>query len=209
MMKFFYRLKDRTRHSAAAGFTLVELLVAIALFSILVAVATGGFVNALRTQRQVAALIAAQSNAGQALEQMAREVRTGYLFCHDTSGNPTCHDALGNICTAAGLTLDCSDLDFYNSQSANVVYSLGGGELVRAENGIPQPITGVNVAIRYLTFSIFGNTEGDHWNPRITIDMGVAPNSNDPALTNNVLDLQTTISARGIDCITGGGAGAC
>lgn len=207
-MKQYGKTVDRSRRSKN-GFTLVELLVAIGLFSILVAIATGGFVSALRTQRQVAGLIAAQSNAGLALEQVAREIRTGYLFCHDTAGSPTCHDAIGNICTAAGLTLNCADLDFYNSQSANVVYSLSGGELVRSENGVPQPITGENVVIKYLTFTVFGNTEGDHWSPRITIDMGVAPNSNDPALVNNVLNLQTSVSARNIDCLPGGGAGAC
>ena len=56
------------------GFTLVELLVAIGIFSILMAVGVGGFVHALHTQREVAALIATQSNASIALEQMARDL---------------------------------------------------------------------------------------------------------------------------------------
>ncbi len=63
------------------GFTIVELLVAMGIFLIVVEIAVGGFVNALRAQKQVAALIAAEGNADLALEQMAREIRTGY-FCH-------------------------------------------------------------------------------------------------------------------------------
>ncbi len=197
------------------GFTLVELLVAIAIFTIVVAIATGGFVTALRTQRQAAALIAAQSNASLALEQMAREMRTGYVFCTDPAGGgdpstgapdtacfPGC-SKVGNVWTCSGY------IDFYNGQSAKIGYSLANGALTRSDANGPQPITGDNVVVKYLTFTIFGNTEGDHWNPRITISMGVAPNSNDPALVNNVLDLQTSISSRNIDCLPAGGSGSC
>lgn len=184
------------------GFTLVETLVAIALFTILVSIAAGGFTNALHTQRQIAALIAAQSNAGLALEQVAREVRTGYLFCHDvpippdTVGNMTCN------CTVSGSVWTCSDLNFMNSDGANVVYTTSAtGALTKSEDGgVVAPITGDNVVLKYLTFTLFGNIEGDHWTPRITISMGVSPNTNDPALSSNVLDLQTTVSARSIDC---------
>ena len=63
------------KHAAVSGFTLVELLVAIGVFSILISVAVGTFARALRTQRQTAALIAANSNASLVLEQMAREIR--------------------------------------------------------------------------------------------------------------------------------------
>ena len=61
----------------------MELLVAVALFSILMSIAAGGFVRALRSEREVSAMMAAESNVNLALEQMAREMRTGYLFCHD------------------------------------------------------------------------------------------------------------------------------
>jgi prepilin-type N-terminal cleavage/methylation domain-containing protein len=187
------------------GFTLVELLVAIGIFSILMAVGVGGFVHALHTQREVAALIATQSNASIALEQMAREIRTGYLFCNDPNNNgnpnPTCSSACfvnGSVWTCNGL------LDFYNANTQNVDYTLGAGALDRSQGGgVAIPITGDNVDVTYLTFTLFGNTEGDHWPPRITIAMGVAPNSTDPALASDVLNLETTVSAREIDCIGG------
>ncbi len=171
----------------------MELLVAIGLFSVVVAIAVGGFTNALRTQREVAALIAAQSNAGLALEQIAREVRTGYFFCHDSSGASTCS------CSLNGFALTCSNLSFENASGAAVGYSLANNALARSENGSPaQPITSDNVAVRYLIFTLFGNAEGSQWNPRITISIGVAPNSADPALQSDVLNLQTTVSARGV-----------
>ncbi len=56
------KFPKKYKAGSRAGFTLVELLVAIALFSIAVSVAVGGFVRVLRTQRQIVALIAANSS---------------------------------------------------------------------------------------------------------------------------------------------------
>ena len=67
----------------------------------------------------------------------------------------------------------------------------------------PQAITGNTVSVKYLRFQLFGQTEGDHWPPRITISLGIAASSTDPAVANNVFDLETTVSARTIDCVPG------
>jgi len=201
-------MKNNTR-----GFTLIELIVAIGLFSILVAIAAGGFTNALRTQREVAGLIAAQSNAGLAIEQMAREARTGDEFCHTptlpnteptTPGQVTCSCKFALVGSGPDSLWTCSDLDFDNADGEEVNYSLANGALMRTaadENGgAAQALTGNNVTLKYLTFTLFGNLEGDQWNPRITITMGVSPSSTDPAIASNVLSIQTTVSAREIDC---------
>ena len=72
----------------------------------------------------------------------------------------------------------------------------------RSESGVPStPITGSNVTITHLTFTLFGNLEGDHWNPRITISIGVQPN--DSTVNWTTADLETTVSAREIDCTQG------
>ena len=84
------------------GFTLVELLITVGLFTVIVTIAVGGFINAIRTQRQVSSLISAQSNVSLALEQMTRAIRTGYLFCHapgSTTYSPLCNGSSGATCT--------------------------------------------------------------------------------------------------------------
>ena len=194
-----------------SGFTLIELLVAIGLFSVLVAIATGGFVNALRAQRAASAVMAAQSNLSIVLEQMAREIRTGYLFCHDIGAvtpSLAC-SAPGSACTIDALTQTwtCPNfLEYYNANGEKVDYSLVSGVIEKSDSaeqgGAPQAITDDNVSIQYLTFTLFGNIEGDHWNPRITISVGVQPK--DPTITWNTGNLETTISARAIDCTPGG-----
>lgn len=199
-------------HSARKGFTLVELLVAIAVFSILISIGVGGFVHALRTQREVAALISAQSNASAALEQITREVRTGYLFCTAPGSSPGSPAIPNSICQPQGQNSGCylsgsvwtcrNIIDFFNADGQDVDYAMQNSALVRTVSG-PNgyiPITGSDVILKYLTFTIAGNTEGDHWPPRITISLGISPYSNDPALANDIINLQTTVSAREMDC---------
>ena len=91
------------------GFTLIELVVAIAVFAVIVSVAVGGFVGALRSQRQVSALISVNNNVSLALEEMAREIRTGRNFCD-----------LAFPCPADG-----SGLTFFNAHGDLVTYQIG------------------------------------------------------------------------------------
>ncbi len=196
------------------GFTLIEMLVTVSLFAIIVTIAIGGFVNAERTQRQVSSLISAQSNISLALEQMARQVRTGYLFC-STYGNTQA--VVGSSTTAladCGCVLSpspapygswtCDTLDFYDAGSNNIVYSLQNGALIESVNSnASSSITGNTVSVKYLKFQLYGQTEGDHWPPRVTISLGISPSSTDPGISSDVLNLETTVSARTIDCEPG------
>ncbi len=203
------------------GFTLIEMLVTVGLFVIIIAIAVGGFTNAIRSQRQVSSLISTQSNVSLALEQMARQIRTGYLFCHIpgvTNPNPTFVGAGGAPVTAlpdCGCTISappaatgswtCGALDFYDVESNHIIYSLSAtGALMEAINANPaQSVTGNTVSVKHLQFELYGQTEGDHWPPRVTISIGVSPSSTDPAVASDILNLETTVSARSIDCVPG------
>jgi prepilin-type N-terminal cleavage/methylation domain-containing protein len=198
------------------GFTLIEMLVTVGLFAIIITIAVGGFVNAERTQRQVSSLISAQSNVSLALEQMSREIRTGYYFCHtpgDYTNKSVCDDINNTsspTCAAipsssTSPTLLCPSLNFYDAEGNEINYSWNDGALTENINSSTQPqsITGNTVYVKYLKFQLFGQTEGDHWPPRITISLGIAASSTDPAVANDVFNLETTVSARTIDCVPG------
>lgn len=203
------------------GFTLIELLVTVGLFAIIITIAAGGFTNAIRTQRQVSSLISAESNVSLALEQMARQVRTGYLFCNASGNTQTGNGVAGTSvnyangdcgcvyapATAPSGSWTCSALDFYDANGNEIVYFLQNGALMEsstlnASQG-PQAITGDEVSVKYLTFQLFGQVEGDHWPPRVTVSMGIAPSSTDPAVASDVFNLETTVSSRNIDCVPG------
>jgi prepilin-type N-terminal cleavage/methylation domain-containing protein len=185
------------------GQSFIELLAAITLFSIVVMIAVGSFVNVLKTQRQVAALSAAESNLGVVIEQMAREIRTGSLFCSDINGNPdpVCN-CIASIDAEGNSIETCPTLTFIDADGNNVEYALNvSGILEKSVGSSTQEITGSNVKVQYLDFILFGNSPTDHWNPRITVTLGMQPNDISPS--GNVLNLETTISARQIDCTQG------
>lgn len=128
------------------GFTVVELIVAMSVFAILVTMAVGVFIQGLRSQRLLTYLMAINNNAGLVLEQMAREIRTGYKF---GSGG--------------------GSLGFTNFERESVTYSSAAGRLTK--NG--TPLTAPDVNVKYLSFIV--DQQGDICNPwRITILMEVA-----------------------------------
>jgi prepilin-type N-terminal cleavage/methylation domain-containing protein len=205
------------------GFTLIEMLVTVGLFTIIITIAVGGFINAIRTQKQVSSLIATQSNASLVLEQMTREIRTGYLFCNAPGNTQVGTGAIGALATYAvadcGCTLSapdgswtCSALDFYNAQGQEVYYYRSPeGELMESStlSATPQSVTGNTVSVKYLQFHLYGQTEGDHWPPRVTISIGITPSSTDPSVANDVSSIETTVSARSIDCVPGSDPATC
>ncbi len=170
------------------GFVLVELLVAVGLFAVIASIAVGGFVRALRTQRQAAALVSANNNVFLVLEQMAREFRTGRLFC-------------ANQADGSGTAFLCSDsghIAFISGETNETIeYRLSDGAIERGVSGKFSKITGEKVLINYLRFTIVGNQQGDRRQPRITIAVGVsAKEAGASVATTNI---ETTVSSRASD----------
>jgi type II secretory pathway pseudopilin PulG len=155
-----YNLKLRN------SFTVVELLMAMSVFAILVTMAVGVFIQGLRSQRLLIYLMAVNNNAGLVLEQMAREIRTGYKF--NSSGG---------------------SLSFTNFEGENVSYSLAAGRITKNSIHLTAP----DANIRYLSFFV-NQQQGNICNPwRITIFMEVASRKIGVVQT---APLQTTVSSR-------------
>lgn len=159
------------------GFTMVELLVAMSLFMVFVVIASGSFVRALRTQRAVVSLIAANDNGSLSIEQMTREIRTGF-----------------------GFSLTGNDLNFTNANGTQITYRLNNSTNIieKGEEGDNfKPITATNVRINKLNFYLQGQLDGDGYPPRITIVINISPNI--PTIKNISTNFQTTVSARNLD----------
>ncbi|TRZ65013.1 MAG: type II secretion system protein [Spirochaetia bacterium] len=161
------------------GFTMIELLVAMGLFVILMGIATGGFIRTLRTQKAVVALMAANDNASLTLEQMTREIRTGYHF----------------------IKLSETEFQFVNADNVIVFYRFNEEAIERGTSDALllktyKKITADNIRINRFKINLLGDRFGDGYSPRITINISVTG-------VNNYLgastDIQTTISSRVLD----------
>jgi prepilin-type N-terminal cleavage/methylation domain-containing protein len=151
------------------GFTLVEVLVALALFTILSSIAVGGFIRILRTQKTVAELMIINDNANLTLEQMAREIRTGNNFSKPFA----------------------TQLRFINVKDQVIVYRLNNGAIERGVGNSFKKITADNVKINNFKINVLENS---NYPPRITIGLSVT--GTNEYFQNFITNIQTTISAR-------------
>lgn len=172
-------------YKKSCGFTIVELIVAMGLFVILMGIATGSFIKAIRTQKAIINLMDVNNNASFVLEQMAREIKTGYNF--------------------TGKDAD-ADLKFVNQKNMVVWYRLNNNIIERASKNETsglltindyKKITADNVKIVSFNIIILGNNAGDGYPPRITISLSVS--STGKYLENILTNIQTTVSARTLD----------
>ncbi len=161
------------------GFTLIELIVAFFIFSVLVVIAGGSFVSALSLQRRALNIKRVEENGRFVLELMAREIRVANPIA---TGN--------NSCPGAGTSI----LTFTHPVNGTIEYSLSGNQAHRSVNGVDTIISNPDVEVSRLIFCISGNAVGDDRQPRVTIILGLKT----PGAAADVatIDLQTTVSQR-------------
>lgn len=201
------------RDGLRAGVTLVEFLVAFGIFAVLVTIATGSFIRSTRIQRSALQLMAVNDNMGIAIEQMMREMRTGYNFC--TQARQLSDARFTAQCAALGA----NEIQFVNAANKTMRYRFNGTALQRGEglenwdpsggnpcgaesefdavNGICyRTITADNVKVTNVRFEPFYNNAGDGYSPRIVMSFSMT--SNDPMVQAMVapITIQTTVSAR-------------
>jgi|SRR3989344_7301713 len=172
-------------HNSRRGFTTTELLVGIGLFTVIGSVMTGIFVSALKNQRIVQETMSVNNNSGLVLEQMAREIRTGYNF-EVQEGFGECPEGFG------------SELMFTNGQSgAFTRFALAENQTVVRQEGAENPeleLSASSVRVRRLCFRRF-QFDDDVCNPeRVTITMEVTPLTNASSVLP--LSLETSVSSR-------------
>ncbi len=86
---------------ASKGFTLVEMIVAIAIFMIVAVVAVGSLVRIVALNRQAQALQASVNNVSFAIDSMSREIRQGSnIGCLQTYGGEQFTPSASSGCTS-------------------------------------------------------------------------------------------------------------
>lgn len=97
------------------GFSLVEMIVSLALFSIVVTVAVGALLSLIATNQQLQAEQSVMTNLSFALDSMTREIRTGtHYYCagrpnYSSGGSDAVFDASDSQESLNLSTKDCKD----------------------------------------------------------------------------------------------------
>ncbi|MEK7169632.1 MAG: prepilin-type N-terminal cleavage/methylation domain-containing protein [Patescibacteria group bacterium] len=176
------------RARSLTGFTLVELIVAIAVFLSVVTVASGIFIRSFRTQRLVTDMMAIQSNSSLALEQIMREIRLGYDFeiCNLGTCSP---DPAGGFGDSLKFTR------IRGATPVSVIYEWDQTNfgVKRTEGTSFSLLTASGVKVNKLSFYLFPRTDIlAPW--RISLFMNVG--SRTESAPENTVNLETTVSAR-------------
>jgi Tfp pilus assembly protein PilW len=152
----------------------MELIVSLALFSIVLIVVLGLFSMGITAQRKVLALQGVQENARFILEFMAKEIRMGTVSAYDSSR-----------------------LIIVRPDGENVTYAFAENDIIRASNTSNGPINSENTIVTG-GFYVYGVGAADGLQPKVTISLSVR-GSGTKIEEQARIDLQTTLSQRILD----------
>jgi len=167
----------RTPGAVSAGFTLVEIITAFLIFSIILTVFSAVFLSSSSVQKKAFNIQQAQENAGFVLESMAKEIRVSKISGPD----PDCPSS------------PAASLDITNQYDQYVTYSLSEGAVRRTVDGVGSIISSNTVEFTRLRFCILGTLVGDGKQPRVLIIAGIRSKKTQQQAS---VDVQTLVSQR-------------
>lgn len=175
------------------GFTLVEMLVAVSIFTLVVGMATGIFVSALRAQKQSLASQQLLDQISYAMEYMSRALR---MATKDLTG--ACITAKSNYENPGGDTSkirfinhlqddDCQEF-FLEDNYLKYKIKIGADEETLA-------LTSDDLKVNSLNFNLSGQFQPptDYLQPKVTISLDIEGKE------QSKIKIQTTVSQRNLD----------
>lgn len=214
-MKSKKQLKDKNfdvQGSAlkVQGYTLIEVLMAVAIFFVLVAGPTGLFVSSLRAQTRILGLRGVIDNSIHVFEYISRALRMAKKELNDP---PTCLFSHGlnyekydqsHIRNLQGVDYEGPGIKFINYRWDCQEIFLDKttnhetkGQLMESKNGAtPIPLTPNDLEVTLLEFRLSGQDQTDNLQPRVTMLFEITKKgvSGFPKMRT-----QTTISQRNLD----------
>lgn len=171
------------------GFTLVEVMVAVAVFAIIMLATVDIMLIVLRSQEETTRIQAIQDNARFSLELITKEMRTGSRY------------QIGKVCTTDG-----SEIHFIGNSGQDRVYYLdpnGSGRIYRAisaitnlsqcrgrENDQFNELTGDQTLVERLQFYLYGEQIAGDGQAMAIITLKIRPDLNvETAIVQRVRDL--------------------
>ena len=188
------------------GFTLIEMMVALSLFTIVVTIAVGAFLSLIGSSKGVQSEQSVMATLTFVLDSMTREIRTGTeYYCSNSNFSNQESLTKGKNCSAtekggisfieAGSSLSTSILEkriayYFDSASGEIRRRIGSGS--------PQSIVSKGITINKAEFFVtgterFSENDTDTVQPTVTI---ILEAQDELGATTT---LQTTVTQRELD----------
>ncbi len=186
------------RSTHQRGFTLIEMIVAVALFATVMLVATGALLSLVGASRKAQALESVMNNLNVALDGMVRSVRMGSTYHCGAGTYSAAQDCVNGDITFAfepfgGNSNDPTDqwVYAYDATTKRLYKSVDNGVHLFA-------VTAPSVRIDSLKFYTIGTLRGDTTQPKVVIEIkGTAGAFN--SRTETTFSIQATAVQRVLD----------
>ncbi len=195
-----------------SGFTLIEMIVSLGVFSIVVTTAVGAILVMIATNQRLQGEQSVMSNLSFALDNMTREIRTGTFYNCITSNPPSNQESLGTStseCVSGGIGLSFVEGgdSLTGGSDERVMYyydSSEGGFKRQVGNDSPESIVSGGIVIQNAVFTVTGSDQvdssGDVEQPTVTLYVeAISEQDASSGGTPKVYQLQTTITQRVLD----------
>ncbi|MCJ7786895.1 prepilin-type N-terminal cleavage/methylation domain-containing protein [Patescibacteria group bacterium] len=178
------------------GFTLIEMLAAVMIFSLIIGAISGVFISSFRSQKNALSSQRLLNQTSYALEYMSRALR---MSNKQTADIPTCLSQSG---LNYEITHSGSGLKFINHLENDDCqeFFLENKQLKQKKNNLTETVelTSSNLEITSLNFFLQGESQNDNLQPRVTIFLAVKGKGQKPEEQPEI-KIQTTISQRNLD----------
>lgn len=177
------------------GYTLIELVIVIAVFAIIIVAAVSAFVSVVQYQRRLLSQQEVLNQSNYAIEYMGRALR---MAKNDISG-----ECLGvaYIGYNYAITNDGYGIKFINHSDGDSCQEFrldpASQEIVESKDGSdPISLFADSVQVNYFNFRIYGEVGSDYIQPRVAISIEVQRRGEGD---QPLMKIQTTVSQRSID----------
>ena len=192
---------NNSKLETTRGFTLVEMIVATALFSVVILVSVTALLSLVYANRKAQSLHSVMNNLNIALDSMVRAVRMGTDYHCITDGPAQIHEAQDCPGGDVALAFEAFDGDPNDSGDQWVyLYDPMTKRIYKSEDsGVNLfAITAPSVSIDSLTFYVVGTVRLDAVQPKVVIRVKGTAGAED-AKTKTTFHIQSTAVQRALD----------
>jgi len=179
----------KKQNDSKTGFTLIEIIVSVALFTIVMTISVGALFMIITANREAKAIKLVVNNLNIAMEGMTRDLRVGYDYCFSSNPNIVRTSACNMSGSGASHVYYTTDIG-----EAGSYYTVSNGAIIKRKgSGQAFQVTGGDVVVDNLRFYINGNGSGDSIQPYVTI---TARGRIQVAEAEQEFQLQSTVTQR-------------
>ena len=196
-MNYKHIQKNKTIHDPRStiydykGFTLIEMIIAVALFVVVMVAGIGALLSMVDANRKAQALRTVMDNLNFAVENVTREMRVGFDYHCGSLGDLN----VPRDCSVDGDTF----IAFKNSDNELTIFRLNNSSIEKSEDGGATylGITAPEIAIDDFRFFVLGSQNTDTLQPKVLMIVHGTAGVNEKVRTT--FNLQTTASQRLLD----------